>query len=167
MRRANVNRPYYVFGNCANGSFQDLIVAGKPGLRSDPSQFCLLRNSERPLIDGLGAGDISKSEMLTDYTSRNGCECCLASISKSDLKALFIYLAKREGRSKWADDPAESIPLIEGDQISADSHAKAEITAQQLQDRLSGPSGASGPAETPPDRGSPPLPPFREVITEK
>ena len=106
----------------------------------DPIKRFLKLYSEHRLLNELklaiSSGETGKMELLMDKITADGWHDFLKTVSRSNTKAMYAYLAKAEGRKQWAHIAVKNAPLVYYDKVLQTDREKAEKLAQIFSIRM-------------------------------
>ena len=111
---------------------------------SNPILAFMRIRANQPMIGALEAavarGGAHNGERLFTRMRMDGWRSFSAAVSRSNSKAFYTYLARAEGRRQWGLVPADSAPLLLGDEVIIGSRRKCEVIAGALCARLEAPA---------------------------
>ena len=135
--------------------------------RLSPMQLFISRNRMHPLIEELSKAEqrnnMKNRERLFNKTASDGWGTFLRTVSRSNTKAFYAYLAETEGRKRWVAVPTESVPIFQEDTVILGNKQKCEAVAKAFYIKLQE-EAELRPEDRIEDPNELPLPPFQEKI---
>ena len=117
------------------------------------------------LLTALELRDEEKVDRYICTIQRDGWKAFLRKVHKNDMRAIFKYLAKAEGRKRWGFIPEDASPLLnEHGQLIVSINERTRLITDTSRKRFTAPAEIN-PALTRHNPNHVPLAPFREQIT--
>ena len=136
----NPDRLYEEIANLYKTNFQDLLAKAKDNNKGNDTRSFIRRNAGHEKIAEyekfLAAGEFKKCSDIQKEVSRDNWRSFLASSKVHDLRSVFHYFAKIEGRGSTGGKPSCLDPLIENGETAFHPQEKAEMLGRFFESKM-------------------------------